>query len=94
MSWYESLDRSTQYTKNYRRWNLFYDFNNSKHHEMKRLRSLWVEHWMRRLFKHEAHLRFFLAVVGCPALFWINGFRKRFKAKPAEEDGNNYIYIN
>ena len=34
MVWYKYLDRSTPYIKNYRRWNMWYDYNNAKHHEI------------------------------------------------------------
>jgi hypothetical protein len=34
MVWYQYLDRTTPYIKNYRRWNLWYDYNNPKHHDI------------------------------------------------------------
>ncbi len=34
MVWYQHLNRTTPYMKNYRRWNMWYDFNNPKHHEI------------------------------------------------------------
>jgi len=85
MVWYEHLNRSTPYLKNYRRWNMWYDYNNSKHHEIRRMRSLWLEHILRRMTKHEAHTRFFLFFVVGPMLFWLNKTKKRFAAEPEPE---------
>ena len=39
MVWYQHLNRTNLYLKNYRRWNMWYDFNNPKHHEISNLNS-------------------------------------------------------
>lgn len=81
--WYQSLDRSQPYAKDYRRWNLWYDFNNPKHHEIKRLRTTFIEHIARRFFKHEAYLRFFGAMCFVP--FIVFCFKQRSKYKKLKE---------
>ena len=69
--WYQALNRSQQYLNNYRRWNMWYDYNNPKHHEIKRLRTTFIEHFARRLFKHEAYVRFFGAFCVLPFVFFL-----------------------
>jgi hypothetical protein len=77
--WYQGLDRSVPYAKDYRRWNLWYDYNNPKHHEIKRLRTTFIEHVARRLFKHEAYLRFFGAFCFIPFLFFLWKQRSKYR---------------
>lgn len=86
MSWYENLDRSKPYRKDFRGWNLWYNFNNGKHHEMKRLRTAWLEHWLKRLCKHEGHYRPIAAVIGFPFVAWCFKTWKRFSPLPEPED--------
>jgi hypothetical protein len=77
--WYQALNRSQPYLKTYRRWNMWYDYNNPKHHEIKRLRTTFIEHFGRRLFKHEAYLRFFGAVCFVPFIFFVMKQRSKYK---------------
>jgi len=101
MVWYESLRRDVPYIKNYRRWNLWYDFNNPKHQEIRRLKMTWFEHWVKRICKHEAHARFALAFIGVPLFFFLNKCRNRFMKDPEPEPGkiihfyitNNLIHL-
>jgi len=81
--WYQLLDRSQPYAKDYRRWNLWYDYNNPKHHEIKRLRTTFIEHIARRLFKHEAYVRFFGAFCFVPFIFFL--FKQKGKYKALKE---------
>ncbi len=84
--WYQSLDRSQPYAKDYRRWNLWYDFSNPKHHEIKRLRTTFTEHIMRRFFKHESYLRFFSAFCIAPFIFFLVKQRSKYKVLPEPEE--------
>jgi hypothetical protein len=83
--WYQYLDRSQPYAKDFRRWNLWYDYNNPKHHEIKRLKTTFIEHIGRRLFKHDAYLRFFGAICFIPFFFFLNKQRNKYKALPEPE---------
>lgn len=86
MVWYENLDRSKPYLKNFRGWNLWYNYNNGNHHEMKRLRTSYIEHWLRRMGKHESNARLFASFVLIPLFAWLYKTFKRFKPlKPEEE---------
>lgn len=87
MVWYQHLNRSTPYLKNFRRWNMWYDYNNAKHHEMKRMKSIFLEHMLRRMCKHEAYQRFFLMFCGIPLVLFFLKSKKRFAKKPEEEPG-------
>ncbi len=87
MVWYESLRRDVPYIKNFRRWNLWYDFNNPKHQEIRRLKMTWFEHWIKRICKHEAYARFSLAFLGIPLFVFLNKSRKRFQKDPEPEPG-------
>ena len=49
------------------------------------MRSLWLEHWLKRFTKHEAHTRFFLFFVVVPFLAFLNKSKKRF-TKDAEPE--------
>jgi hypothetical protein len=89
MVWYQYLKRTQPYLKNYRRWNLWYDYNNPKHQEIKRTKILWLEYALRRMFKHEAHTRYFLVFVGIPLFFWMLNTKKRF-AKPVQPEPGKY----
>lgn len=86
MVWYENLDRSKPYLKNFRGWNLWYNYNNGNHHEMKRLRTSYIEHWLRRMGKHEAHARTFASFVLLPFAFWLFKTFKRFRPVKEEEE--------
>jgi hypothetical protein len=84
--WYQTLKRTQPYLKNYRRLNLWYDYNNNKHQEIKRLKVLWLQHGLRRMTKHESYERFFLAFCVLPFLLWLNKQKKKYsKPKPADE---------
>jgi hypothetical protein len=83
--WYQLLDRSQPYAKDYRKWNLWYDYNNPRHHEIKRLKTTYLEHIGRRLFKHESNLRFFGAVCFWPFLFFLIKQKGKYK-QPKEEE--------
>ena len=87
--WYQGLDRSVPYAKDYRRWNLWYDYNNPKHHEIKRLRTTFIEHIARRLFKHEAYLRFFGAFCFIPFLFFLWKQRSKYR-QPQQPEPSIY----
>lgn len=89
MSWYENLRRDIPYPKEYRGFNLWYDFNNGKHHDMIRPRTVFLEHWIKRFCKHEAFSRLFLLTVGLPVAAYLNGLNKRFKA-PAPKEQSLY----
>lgn len=86
MVWYEYLRRDIPYIKDYRGFNLWYDYNNGKHHEMKKVRSFYFEHWLRRLCKHEAFSRTFVWFVMIP--FWIYVYKtfKRFRPVSNNEE--------
>lgn len=49
------------------------------------MRSLWLEHILKRFTKHEAHTRFFLFFVVGPFLFFLNKSKKRFSKDPEPE---------
>ena len=85
MVWYESLRRDVPYIKNFRRWNMWYDYNNPKHQEIRRLKMTWFEHWIKRMCKHEAHSRFALAFLGIPFFLFIMKQRKKYKKDPEPE---------
>jgi hypothetical protein len=85
MVWYESLRRDVPYIKNFRRWNMWYDYNNPKHQEIRRLKMTWFEHWIKRLCKHESHSRFALAFLGIPLALFIMKQRKKYKKDPEPE---------
>lgn len=77
--WYQLLDRSKPYVKDFRRWNMWYDYNNPKHHEIQKLRTSFLEHIGRRLFKHEAYLRFFGAFCFFPFIAFLLKQRSKYK---------------
>lgn len=85
MVWYQTLKRTQPYLKNYRRWNLWYDYNNPKHLEMKRVKIIWLEFFLKRMFKHEAYSRYFLVFCGLPLIFFLLKTKKRF-TKEAEPE--------
>ena len=95
MSWYEHLDRKIPYIKEYRHFNLWYNYNNGQHHDMKRLRTIWMEYWIRRFCKHEAYSRPFLYAVVTPAFAYIYSTYKRFQPLKTEEasiySGSQYV---
>ncbi len=86
MVWYENLNRKNPYIKDYRGWNLWYNYNNGKHHEMKRVRMIWFDHWLNRMSKHEGHARFFSAIVILPFLAWSFKTYKRFTPLKEQEE--------
>lgn len=86
MVWYEGLDRTKPYIKDYRGWNMWYDFNNGKHHDMKRARTIWVEHWVRRFCKHEAYSRYAFTYILTPFFLYLYSQYKRFKPLPKPEE--------
>lgn len=86
MVWYENLDRSIPYTKQYRGWNMWYNYNNGKHHEMRRVRMMWFEHWVKRMVQHEFYMRIFGAWITIPFLFWAFKTYKRFKPLKEEDE--------
>jgi hypothetical protein len=53
------------------------------------MRSLWLEHWLKRFTKHEAHTRFFLFFCVVPMLAFLSNSRKRFQ-KEADKEPNLY----
>lgn len=85
MSWYENLNRSIPYMKQYRSLNLWYDYNNGKHREIVKPRTLIVDYWIQRFFKHEAHSRLFYAAIGVPCLAWLVSVKGRFAGSKKEE---------
>jgi hypothetical protein len=91
MVWYQNLDRSKPYLKNFRRWSLWYDYNNAKHHEIKKMRMNWLEAMMRRFFKHEAYFRFFAVFCGLPFLFFLKKSMNRY-SKPAEPEESFFLF--
>lgn len=86
MVWYENLDRSKPYLNNYRGWNLWYNFNNGKHHEMKRLRVTFVEHWFKRMAKLEGNQHFMFAVLMVPFYVYLYKTYKRFQLPKDKEE--------
>ncbi len=50
------------------------------------MRSLWLEHWLKRITKHEAHTRFFIFFCIIPFFAYINKSRKRFMKDPDPEE--------
>ncbi len=84
--WYQYLNRSQPYLKNYRRWNMWYNHNNPQHREIKRLKAIWLEHALRRLCKWEAHTRFFIAFCLFPMGFWLAKQKKKFSKPKAPEE--------
>jgi len=89
MVWYEKLDRTIPYQKIYRGFNLWYDFNNGKHHDMKRLRTVWLEHWLKRFCKHEAYSRSFIIFCIFPLYGYLFSTYKRFQ--PLKKSGTEYF---
>jgi len=90
MVWYENLDRSKPYIKDYRGFNLWYDWNNGKHHDMKRIRSVWFNHWLYRMTKHEAHARFFGYMCILPFFSFAFKTINRFRPKVIKEEESLY----
>ena len=86
MVWYERLRRDIPYIKEYRHFNLWYDYNNGKHHDMKRVRTIWLEHWIKRMCKHEAYSRYIGMFIVVPMWLWIFSTYKRFKPLPKPEE--------
>ena len=86
MVWYERLDRTVPYPKNYQGFNLWYNFNNGKHQDMKRVRTWWIDHWIRRMTKHECFNQIFWPMVILPFIAYAFKIRKRFKTLPEQEE--------
>lgn len=95
MVWYEYLDRTKPYYKHYRQLNLWYDFNNGKHHDMKRVRTIWLEHWLKRICKHEMYSRPFIYLVVIPFYAYLYKTYKRFQPpkKPGQEIFSGAQYV-
>lgn len=95
MSWYEHLDRKLPYIKEYRHFNLWYNYNNGQHHDMKRLRTVWMEYWIRRFCKHEAYSRTFMGYVVMPFFLYMYTSYKRFQPLKAQDEsiysGSQYV---
>lgn len=53
---------------------------------IERLRSLWLEHWLKRFCKHEAHMRFLIFFAIFPLASFLNKSRKRFLTPPEKEE--------
>lgn len=84
--WYQTLNRTQPYLKNYRRWNMWYDYNNPRHMEIKRIRVTLFDHWVRRMCKHEAFTRYFMVAVWAPFVFFLYKQKKKFSPLPPKEE--------
>lgn len=86
------LNRSQPYMKNYRRMNLWYDYNNIKHWEVGKATMSWPVHFVKRVCKHDFHFRAFNMFFGLPFFLFLLNQRKKFKPKKEEKKENYYGY--
>ncbi len=90
MVWYENLNRTYPYRKNFRKWNLWYDYNNPKHYEIKAIRLSMLSYFLKRLFKHEANFKYFKVICFFPLLLLISK-AKRYSKPKRQDPGINYL---
>lgn len=88
--WYQYYDRSKPYLKEYKGFNLWYDYNNGKHHDMRRVRTVWLEHWVRRFCRHEAYSRAFGYLIVLPMFLYLYKTYNRFKPEKKKDDTSIY----